>query len=64
MCRNFKWKEKKWQHVWNGCSRGIEHKGSWKANVVKILGEDRLGEKRSRGANERECKSQCKKWQG
>lgn len=34
-----------WEHVWDGCAKGVEDKRSWNENMMKMVGEDGQGEK-------------------
>lgn len=39
-CRIWEWEEETSEQSQKGFERGIRHKGNWKENVVKILGEN------------------------
>ena len=58
-CRICEWEKETWEHVWERCVRGSEEKEGWQHNVVKVLGEEGLGEawmkdlEKARGVSEK-----------
>lgn len=36
-CRVCEYEKETWEHVWDGCARGLADKGGWQENVMRIV---------------------------